>query len=188
MVQGAEQVSAKPRFVGFTGTLRDGAHTGAILASLVPALADRVELEILSLASIPLYNSDLDGDAPPEPVRAFKQAIGAARGVIIVTAEYNYSIPGVLKNALDWTSRPAFNSVFKNKPLLAVTASPGALGGVRAHAHLRDILVGSMFARPVPMPEIVITAANTKIQNGTFSEPGAFKLIGDAVDLMLRMS
>ena len=88
-----------------------------------------------------------------------------------MTPEYNYSVPGVLKNALDWASRPAMDSCFKDKPCLVASTSAGALGGVRAQAHLKYVLSG-MLARLHPSPEIVIPFAPKKVEDGVLTDRG----------------
>ena len=118
------------RVLGIVGSLREGSHNHALLreaAERLPAGAELVEFE--RLGEIPPYDADLEGLEVPEPVRALREAIRGADGVLVVTPEYNHSIPGVLKNALDWASRPAGRSAMNGKPALVVGASPGMFGG-----------------------------------------------------------
>ncbi|MDZ4134611.1 MAG: NAD(P)H-dependent oxidoreductase, partial [Paracoccaceae bacterium] len=110
--------------------------------------------------------ADIEGG--PAVARLIEQ-IGGADGILFVTPEYNYSIPGVLKNAIDWASRPAYQSVFTGKPAFCISVSAGALGGVRAQSHLKYILNG-MMAQVFPWQEIVVPNAPKRIGNGTFAD------------------
>src|SRR6185436_18731184 len=101
------------------------------------------------LADIPMYNADVEAEGDPEPITAFKQAIAAADAVLIATPEYNHCVPGVLKNAIDWASRPARASVLTGKPIAIMGASPGRGGTARAQAQLRD---GLAYTNGLVMP------------------------------------
>jgi chromate reductase len=142
------------------------------LAEALAGLAKPKDRYALSrIDDLPLFNQDLE-PSPPAAVTRLKGEIEAADGVLIVTPEYNRSIPGVLKNAIDWASRPAFQSVFAGKPVLVVSTSGGALGGVRAQGHLKLILAG-MFARIHQSRELVIPNANARTVDGTFTDDAA---------------
>jgi chromate reductase, NAD(P)H dehydrogenase (quinone) len=130
-------MKAAPKLLGVPGSLRRASHSTALLRAMAPLVASRARMDVITLHGIPLYDADLDGDAPPDGVRAFKSAIAAADGLVVCSPEYNYGIPGVLKNAIDRASRPGFKSVLRGKPVLVMTASPGALGGVRAQVRQR---------------------------------------------------
>jgi chromate reductase, NAD(P)H dehydrogenase (quinone) len=121
------------KLVGLAGSLRKQSFSRATLVGLRDNLPDKVSLEILDLL-LPLYNEDQDGAAAPTQIKAFHETIASSDGVVIVTPEYNHGIPGVLKNALDWASRPYGRSCFINKPSLVISISPAFTGGVRAHA------------------------------------------------------
>ena len=107
-----------------------------------------------------MFNSDLES-SPPEPVKQFKQKIKAADAILIVTPEYNYSVPGVLKNAINWASRPYGDNAFDSKPVAIMSASTGMLGGARAQYHLRQSLI-FLNMRPVNKPEVFVTFAPQK--------------------------
>jgi len=126
------------------GSLRRESHCAAVLRSLPPLLPATVAFELFPLGEIPLYNADLDTDSPPAGVVRLKQAIAAADGLVVCSPEYNYGIPGVLKNAIDWASRPGFASPLRGKPVLVMTASPGTAGGVRAQAQIRDAFAATL--------------------------------------------
>ncbi len=155
-----------PDLLGLCGSLRAASSSAALMRTLAGRLAPRARLEIADIAALPHYNADIQGDT--QVARLIAQ-IDAADGLIFVTPEYNYSVPGVLKNAIDWASRPAYQSVFKGKPALVISVSGGALGGVRAQGHLKYIL-GGVLALPHPGQEIVVSHANAKVRDGRFTD------------------
>ena len=110
---------------GIAGSLRRGSFNRGLLRAAVESAPEGMTIETLELRDLPLYDADLDVDGGPEPVRAFKAGILAADGLFIATPEYNYSLPGVLKNALDWASR-APERALNDKPVAIVGATPGA--------------------------------------------------------------
>jgi chromate reductase len=116
------------------------------------------------IGHLPHYNADL---GIPEDVGEFIEAVKDADGVLIVTPEYNYSVPGFLKNAIDWASRPAYQSVFKGKPVFIASVSGSALGGVRAQGHLKYIMNG-MLAEVFTCQEVVVPHAPKNVENGRF--------------------
>ena len=160
-----------------SGSLRSASSSRAVLDHIVGHLPDGVSATRFDIGSLPHYNADLGA---PEIVEAFKAAVEAADGLVIVTPEYNYSVPGVLKNAIDWASRPAYASVFKDKPVLVASTSGGALGGVRAQAHLKYMLNG-MLARVFPWQEVIVPHANQKVKDGVFSDAVTEAFIGQAI-------
>lgn len=142
--------------LGVSGSLRRGSLNTALLHAAAERLPEGMTLEIHDLAAIPLYNGDLEASGMPAPVQAFKERIAAADALLIATPEYNYSIPGVLKNALDWASRP-MPSPMGGKPL-AITGAGGRFGTVRAQLHLRQIAV-YLNLLPLNKPELMIPLA-----------------------------
>jgi chromate reductase len=133
---------------------------------MVPADA---ELEIFDLEGIPPFNQDLENQ-PPEKVKEFKAKIRAADAILIATPEYNYSIPGVLKNAIDNASRPYGDNAFDGKPAAIMGASIGMLGTARAQYHLRQSLV-FLNMYPLNQPEVMVPFAQEKIdQNGRVTD------------------
>ncbi|WP_168409879.1 NADPH-dependent FMN reductase [Erwinia amylovora] len=159
------------KFVTLLGSLRQ-ASLNAVIANSLPALAPAgIEISALgSIADFPHYNADIEAKGFPAAVLAMGNAIAAADGVIIVTPEYNYSLPGALKNAIDWLSRLAENP-FANKSVAIQTASPGAIGGARAQYHLRQSMV-FLNARVLNKPEIFIGQASSRIdvESGTIND------------------
>lgn len=149
------------------GSLRAASSSRAMARAVAEKFAARADFETADIGRLPLYNADLTDD--PQ-VAAFVAQVQAADGVVFVTPEYNYSIPGVLKNAIDWASRPAYASVFRDKPCFVITVSGGALGGVRAQAHLKYVLNG-ILARVHPGKEVVVPQANAKVVEGVLRDP-----------------
>ena len=140
--------------LAFSGSLRQASFNTALLREAAALLPDGVTLEIFDLAPIPLYNGDVEAAGVPEAVRQFKAKIAQADALLVACPEYNYSVTGVLKNALDWASRPP-RQPFDGKPVAILGASPGRLGTARAQYHLRQMLV-FLNAYPVNRPEVMI--------------------------------
>ncbi|HEY3272954.1 MAG TPA: NAD(P)H-dependent oxidoreductase [Methanocella sp.] len=151
------------KILGFAGSLRKGSYNKAILRTAKDMASDGCEIEIFDLEGIPPYNQDLD-DHMPEKVREFKDKIRQSDAILIATPEYNYSIPGVLKNAIDWASRPPGDNSFAGKPVAVMSASIGMLGGARAQYHLRQTFV-YIDMYPVNKPEVMVPFAADKIDD-----------------------
>jgi chromate reductase len=146
--------------LGIAGSLRQASLNRAALRAAQMLVPEGVKLEIFDLEGIPPFNQDVEAD-PPERVVELKQAIRAADAILMVTPEYNYSIPGVLKNAIDWASRPYGDSAWEGKPVALMGASVGPLGTSRAQYHLRQVFVFlNMFA--LNRPEVMITNATRR--------------------------
>jgi chromate reductase, NAD(P)H dehydrogenase (quinone) len=127
--------------LGFAGSLRRGSYNAGLLRAAGELLPVGMTLEIFDLASIPFYNADVQAAGFPPPVVDFKARIAAADALLIATPEYNFSFPGVLKNAIDWASRPPQDSPLDGKPGAIMGASSGALATVRAQMALRQVCV-----------------------------------------------
>ncbi|WEG13727.1 NAD(P)H-dependent oxidoreductase [Pullulanibacillus sp. KACC 23026] len=154
------------KMVVLLGSLRKESINRSVAETIRERYRKELDIEIADLGGLPLYNQD-DENHPPESVTSFKQQVAEADGVIIVTPEYNWSIPGVLKNAIDWCSR--VDKVLINKPVMAVGASPTAFGTIRAQAHLRDILASpGVQARVLPAAtnEVLVNFAADKVKDG----------------------
>jgi chromate reductase len=173
-----------PRLLAISGSLRRASNTTAVLRSLAPLVDGRAQLDIALLHEIPPYNADLEGDALPEPVRALKQAIAGCDGLVIGSPEYNYGVSGVLKNALDWASRPGFASPLKGKPALIITTSPGLFGGVRAQAQIRDVLAATL-ARPLARQQLAIPSVDKKLVNERIADDATLQLLRAGLDDLL---
>ena len=122
------------RLLGMSGSLRSGSYSNAVLETLREKFEGRADLRIYDLLPIPAYNQDFEGERRPAPVKALLAAITESDGLVLCAPEFNHSIPGVLKNALDWASRPAFSSVMAYKPVVIMATSRGPLGGARCLA------------------------------------------------------
>jgi chromate reductase len=137
------------RILAINGSLRRGSHNCALLQAAAGVFPRGVELERFDgLRAVPPYDEDRDVEPAPAPVRALREAIASADAVLFSTPEYNASIPGQLKNALDWASRPFPDNVLRGKPVAVVGASTGMFGAVWAQAELRKVL-GTIGARVV---------------------------------------
>ena len=152
---------------------------------MIEAAEDHAVFEIFPLDAVPLYNQDLDTESPPPTVTALRQAIERADGLVIATPEYNYGVSGVLKNALDWASRPYGKSKLKGKPVLTISASPAVTGGVRAQAQLHETLVSNA-ALLVLRPQIVIGMAHEKIRDGRIVDEATSKFLTEGLSDLLR--
>jgi chromate reductase len=165
------------------GSLRAASSSRAVVETICQKLAGEAGFTRFDIGSLPHYNADLN--PLPDSVAALKDAIAAADGVIIVTPEYNYSVPGVLKNAIDWASRPGYASVLKDKPVFIASVSGGTMGGVRAQAHLKNVL-GAVLAKTFVWQEVAITHANTKVRDGYLVDEATEAFLFDALRAFLR--
>jgi chromate reductase len=172
--------------LGLSGSLRRASNSTAVLRGLQDALRHRAALDIFALHAIPRYNEDDDAEHAPESVRALRSAIEASDGVIMISPEYNHGMSGVLKNALDWASRPYGLSVLKTKPVLTMTTSPAFTGGVRAQQQMNDTLA-SIPARPVFRPQIVIGGVHEKVRDGRLIDEAALSFALAGVDDLIEV-
>lgn len=168
------------RILGIAGSLREGSYNRAALRAAVGLVPDNVEIEEYSISGFPEFVQSHDQN-PPEKVVEFKRKIREADAILFVTPEYNYSVPGVLKNAIDWASRPYGDSAWEGKPAAIMGASIGSIGTARAQYHLRQMMVFlNMF--PVNRPEVMIGKAQEKFDDqGNLTDETTKKFIGDLV-------
>lgn len=131
-------MNGKIKITAFSGSLRKNSYNRMLIKSLQELKPENIEIEEIDLLEIPLYNGDTEDAGVPAAVSAFKEKIEKANGVIISTPEYNHAVPGVLKNALDWASRPPYNP-FSGKPVGIMGASTGLSGTISAQESLRHI-------------------------------------------------
>ena len=158
-----EKMNQPIRILGIAGSLRKASFNRGVLRAAVELAPEGAAIEIFELDGIPGFNQDLE-QSPPETVAEFKRKIHEADAILFVTPEYNYSIPGVLKNAIDWASRPYGNSAWHGKPAAIMGASMGAIATARAQYHLRQMMVFlNMF--PVNQPEVMIGNAVEKFDD-----------------------
>ena len=144
----------------------------------------RAELQLYDLAPIPLYNQDFEGDKRPPLVKKLLADIADADGLVLCAPEFNHSIPGVLKNAIDWASRPAFQSVLAYKPVAIMATSRGPLGGARCLEHMRTAL-DSCLSRIALAREVIITATESKIHHGRLVDETSLGFACGAVEALL---
>lgn len=148
------------KILGFAGSLRKQSYNRFTLQAAVELVPVGCTLDTFDLDGIPPFNQDHEREPPPA-VRQFKDNVKAADAILMVTPEYNYSVPGVLKNAIDWASRPYGESAWDGKPVGIMGASVGTLGTARAQYHLRQMFVFlNMF--PLSRPEVMIANADEK--------------------------
>lgn len=150
----------KISILGIAGSLRKASYNRMALRAAQQLAPDGVEVEIFDLDGIPLFSEDAEHE-PPAKVTELKEKIRAADAILFVTPEYNYSMPGVLKNAIDWASRPYGDSAWDGKPVALMGASVGILGTARAQYHLRQVFV-FLNMHAVNRPEVMISNASKR--------------------------
>ncbi|MBM3538685.1 MAG: NAD(P)H-dependent oxidoreductase [Alphaproteobacteria bacterium] len=148
------------KFLGFAGSLRKNSYNRAALRAAQGLTPPEAALEIYDLASIPLYNDDIREKGYPPEVQDFRDKITAADAIVMATPEYNYSISGILKNAIDWASRPP-GPPLQKKPVAIIGATQGLWGTVKAQFHLRQMCV-FLDLWPLNKPEVLIAQAQNK--------------------------
>ena len=157
--------NGKIRILAFAGSLRKESFNKALVNTAKQYAPEGIEVEVIDLKGIPLYDQDEERNMPPS-VAALKDKIKAADAVLIATPEYNRSIPGVLKNAIDWASRPYGQNSFDDKPVATIGATGGQLiGTFAAQAHLRQIF-SFLNAHPLERPQLYVAGASEKVENG----------------------
>lgn len=173
------------KVLAISGSLRRESYNTNLLRNAVDLFADDVEVEILDgLKDIPPYNEDDDREGASESVRALRAAFAGADAVFFSTPEYNSSIPGHLKNALDWVSRPLATNPLRNKPAVVIGASTGAFGAVWAQAELRKVLA-AIGARVVEA-EVAVGHAPTRFEEaGTLVDEDLREQLGEVVDALV---
>lgn len=166
------------KVIGISGSLRQGSYNSMALRAAQKLAPAGMKLDIADIARIPLYNDDVRAAGEPAEVAALKAQIRAADAVLLVTPEYNFSIPGVLKNTLDWLSRPP-EPPFDGKPVAIMGASPGPVGTARVQYDLRKVL-GFMNTFTVNKPEVFISFAQNKFDaQGQLTDEPTGKFIAD---------
>jgi len=174
------------RVLGLSGSLRRDSHNRALLRAAAAVLPHDVELvEWARIAELPAYDEDLDAAPVPEPVRALRAAIADADAVLIATPEYNASLPGALKNALDWASRPHATNPLRGKPTAVVGASTGLFGAVWAQAEARKVLTtigADVLERELPVGQ----ADGAWGPDGTLLDPDVQAALAEIVSELVR--
>jgi chromate reductase len=175
------------RILGIAGSLRRESYNRRALRAAIDLTPAEAQLETFELDDIPIFNQDHELDPPPV-VAEFKRRIREADAILFVTPEYNYSIPGVLKNAIDWASRPYGDSAWNGKGVAVMGASPGVIGTARAQYHLRQTFVFlNMFA--INQPEVMIGRAHERFdEQGNLTDETTKKLISELLQNLVNLS
>jgi chromate reductase len=174
----------KIRILGISGSLRKGSFNTSALRAAIDLCPEEAEIEICEIGNLPLFDQDFEQD-PPAAVTEFKQKIAAADAILFSTPEYNYSISGVLKNAIDCGSRPYGQSAWEGKPAAIMGASGGAIGTARAQYDLRKMMVFlNMF--PINRPEVMIGNAGDKFDgDGNLTDDATRKFISQMLEALI---
>jgi len=174
----------KINIVGISGSTRTNSYNTSILKFIKESISSNINFEILDISKLPMFNEDIE-EPTPEEVALFRSKLILADGFVIVTPEHNYSIPALLKNALDWASRGDEN-VLENKYVAILSASPGLLGGARAQYQLRQICVALNLV-PINRPEVFISRVNEKINHdGVITDDKTKELILELVNALMQ--
>jgi chromate reductase len=172
---------------GLAGSLRRNSYNRMALRAAGELLPEGASLDAFDLPDLPGFDQDKEKD-PPAAVVELKRRIRAADAVLLVTPEYNFSIPGVLKNAIDWASRPYGDNAWEGKPAAILSASVGLVGGVRAQYHLRQVLV-TLQMPTVNMPEVAIGGAHKRFdESGRLTDETSRKLIGQLLAALVALT
>jgi chromate reductase len=178
-------VAEKLRIIGISGSLRKGSYNTAALNAAVELCPDDAAIEVYDIAGFEQFNQDLEAN-PPAKVVEFKAAIRAADAVLFSSPEYNYSVPGVLKNAIDWASRPYGDSAWDGKPALIMGAAGGAIGTARMQYHLRQIMV-FLNMHPLNRPEVMINNCVGKFdENGKLTDENTREFLKEALEALVH--
>ena len=164
--------------LGFAGSLRAGSYNRALLRAAVEGAPEGMTIRPYDLIDVPLYNGDIEAEGDPEPVARFKQAIRDSDGVLMVTPEYNHGVPGVMKNAVDWASRPPQDAALSGKPVGLIGASPGITGTARGQSQLRQAFeFTNSFC--MPQPELLVFKAHEKFDSdGILTDAATAQYLG----------
>ncbi|MBA3978579.1 MAG: NAD(P)H-dependent oxidoreductase [Nitrosopumilus sp.] len=179
-------MSGKLKVLGFAGSLRAGSYNKSLLRAAADFMPEDANLEIFDIDGIPAFNQDIESDMMPEKVKDLKSKIRDADAILVATPEYNFSVPGVLKNAIDWASRPYGDNPFDGKPVAIMSASVGMLGGARAQYHLRQIFV-FLNMYPVNRPEVMVTFAQDKFdESGRLADENTQKFLRQLLENLVN--
>lgn len=183
---------ANLKILGFAGSLRKASYNRALLRAAQQRAPEGMTIDSFDLIDIPVYNGDVEAQGDPPAVAAFKDAIRAADGVLMVTPEYNHGVPGVMKNAVDWASRPARNAALNGKPVGLLGASPGQTGSARGQSQLRQAFEFTN-SYCMPQPEILVFRAHEKFDaDGNLTDAKTSEYLGKYLeafrDWVLRLS
>lgn len=175
---------AEVRFLGFAGSLRGASYNRGLLRAAAELAPAGIIVEVFDLSDLPFYNQDVEDAGEPAAVVAFKQAIARADALLVATPEYNHGVPGVLKNAIDWASRPRVTSPLRDRAVAVMGASPGHGSTARAQAQLRDAFVFTG-ACVMPLPELLIGNAGEHFnQYGNVTDPAVRASLAELIEAL----
>ncbi|MGC8661360.1 MAG: NADPH-dependent FMN reductase [Nitrososphaeria archaeon] len=175
------------KVIGISGSLRVGSFNRLLLDNMLKMLPEWSEGQILDLNGIPVFNQELEYEQPVE-VKRLKQKVIKSDLIVLATPEYNHAMSGVLKNALDWLSRPPSDNPFLWKVVAVVSASTGNIGGARAQEDLRNVMA-SLGAIVVPRPEVILVNADRKFNpGGELTDQVTIKLISDLLNNSIKLA
>lgn len=173
------------KILGLVGSLRRASYNKALMRAAMTLKPEDAVIEVFDLEGIPPFNQDREAN-PPEIVKKLKVTIREADALLIATPEYNYSVSGILKNAIDWASRPYGDNAFTGKPVAIMSASVGSLGGARAQYHLRQILL-ALDMYPLNRPEVMVPFAEKSIDaEGNVTNEKTRRLIRELLEELVR--
>lgn len=172
------------RVLGVAGSLRQGSLNRALLRAAIKLAPAGLTIDAFDLNDVPLYNGDVEAAGDPPGVTAFKAAIRAADAVLFVTPEYNHGVPGVMKNAVDWASRPPRDAALNGKPVGIIGASPGQVGTARGQSQLRQAFEFTN-SYCMPQPEILVFRATEKFDaNGELTDAKTAEFLGKYLEAL----
>lgn len=177
-------MAGSTKILGIAGSLRKASFNKSALRAAQQLVPDGASLDIFDIDGLPGFNQD-DERKPPAKIVEMKAKIRAADAILLVTPEYNYSIPGVLKNAIDWASRPYGDSAWIGKPVAVMGASIGVIGTARAQYHLRQVFV-FLDMDPVNQPEVMINASQSFDDQGNLTDQHTRDLIGKLLAALVK--
>ena len=173
------------QILGIAGSLRRASYNRGLLRAAEQVAPDGVDVRTFDLLPVPLFNQDVEAEGDPTSVRELKEQVRTADALLIACPEYNYSVPGVLKNAIDWASRPPRGSVLHHKPVALMGASPGTFGTARSQLALRQTF---LFTRcfVLPEPELYVSTASEKFdRDGNLTDDETLRRIRALLDALV---
>jgi chromate reductase len=172
------------RILGFAGSLRRASYNRGLIRAATESAPAGIIIDVFDLNGVPLYNQDVEDAGEPAAVVSLKAAIARSDALLVATPEYNHGIPGVLKNAIDWASRPRATSPLRDKPVAVMGASPGRGSTARAQAQLRDAFVFTG-ACVMPLPELMVGAAREHFdEDGNLTDSAVRAALADLVEAL----
>jgi chromate reductase len=171
----------KLKILGIAGSLRKHSYNKMLIAAAKELCPENAEFEIFDIEGLPVYNEDIEVEGMPEKAKELREAIRSADALLISTPEYNRSVPGPLKNAIDWASRPPSDNVFNEKPVATMGASAGMFGTIVAQYHLREIF-SFLNAHPLERPQIFVSRAKEKMTDGKLTDEETRKMIKELLE------